>query len=47
MRRPFNHHPQCEVSLTRGAVSYWDHVGGEVLDLALEAAADFAIFVVS
>lgn len=27
--------------------SYWDHVGGEVLDLALAAAADFAIFVVS
>ena len=26
--------------------SYWDHVGGEVLDLALAAAADFAIFVV-
>lgn len=28
-------------------VRYWDHVGGESLDLALEASAPFARFVVS
>lgn len=27
--------------------SYWDHVGGDSLDCALEAAAHFARFVVS
>ena len=27
--------------------SYWDNVGGETLDAALEHAADFARFIVS